>query len=136
MTTRTLHLITFGTSWAGVNIFVSGIQDYVAGLAANQTNLLDGLAKVRAEVGSMKPLVGGIGALSQQLLANVSAHHVDFVAATKSSDDVLKTVQTLKSNVIGLGNYINSINRELHALSETTGKSVETINKKVAVLTR
>ena len=119
-----------------MNIFVSGIQDYVAGLVSNQTSLLADMAKLKGEVSGMTPLVGSLGALSHQLQANLTAHLDDFVAAEKSSGEVEKTVQTLKSNVIGLGNYINSINRELHGLSETTSKSVENINKQVSVLKR
>ncbi len=32
-------------------------------------------------------------------------------AGGKSTEEVLQTVMTLKTNVIGLGNYINSVNR-------------------------
>ena len=48
----------------------------------------------------------------------------------------MQSVQTLKTNVIGLGNYINSVNRELHTLSETTGKAVVKLNEDVATITR
>ena len=45
------------------------------------------------------------------------------------------SVTTLKTNVIGLGNYINSINREVNSLATRTKESVENINKQMAQLT-
>ena len=41
------------------------------------------------------------------------------------------TVGTLKTNVIGLGNYINSINREVNSLATRTKESVENINQQL-----
>ena len=32
-------------------------------------------------------------------------------AGAKNTEEVIQTVSTLKTNVIGLGNYINSVNR-------------------------
>eukprot|EP00090_Calanus_glacialis_P035978 TRINITY_DN6138_c0_g1_i1.p1 TRINITY_DN6138_c0_g1~~TRINITY_DN6138_c0_g1_i1.p1 ORF type:complete len:725 (-),score=193.83 TRINITY_DN6138_c0_g1_i1:220-2394(-) len=55
--------------------------------------------------------------------------------ASRSSSDVASTVNTLKTNVIGLGNYINSINREVNSLAGRTKDSIENINQQVVELT-
>jgi len=55
--------------------------------------------------------------------------------ASRSSSDVTSTVNTLKTNVIGLGNYINSINREVNSLAGRTKESIENINQQVVELT-
>jgi len=55
--------------------------------------------------------------------------------ASQSSSDVSSIVNTLKTNVIGLGNYINSINREVNSLAGRTKDSIENINQQVVELT-
>jgi len=55
--------------------------------------------------------------------------------ASRSSSDVDSTVRTLKTNVIGLGNYINSINREVNSLAGRTKDSIENLNQQVVELT-
>jgi len=55
--------------------------------------------------------------------------------ASRSSSDVSSTVNTLKTNVIGLGNYINSINREVNSLAGRTKESIDNINQQVVELT-
>jgi len=52
-----------------------------------------------------------------------------------SSPGLASTVGTLKTNVIGLGNYINSINREVNSLASRTKESVENLNNQVVQLT-
>jgi len=52
-----------------------------------------------------------------------------------SSAGLASTVGTLKTNVIGLGNYINSINREVNSLASRTKESVENLNNQVVQLT-
>jgi len=52
-----------------------------------------------------------------------------------SSAGLASTVATLKTNVIGLGNYINSINREVNSLASRTKESVENLNNQVVQLT-
>merc|ERR1719234_178436 len=51
------------------------------------------------------------------------------------SAGLASTVGTLKTNVIGLGNYINSINREVNSLASRTKESVENLNNQVVQLT-
>merc|ERR1711892_347182 len=55
--------------------------------------------------------------------------------ASRSSSDVASTVNTLKTSVIGLGNYINSINREVNSLAGKTKDSIENLNQQVVELT-
>ena len=47
--------------------------------------------------------------------------------------EVTALVNTLKTNVIGLGNYINSINREVNTLATRTKDSIENLNQQVVV---
>lgn len=49
----------------------------------------------------------------------------------RDSSQVMKTVQTLKTNVIGLGSYINSVNRELHSYTQSTDKSLAGISGQI-----
>ena len=44
-------------------------------------------------------------------------------------------VNTLKTNVIGLGNYINTINREVNSLAGRTRDSLENVSQQVVELT-
>ena len=44
-------------------------------------------------------------------------------------------VNTLKTNVIGLGNYINTINREVNSLASRTRDSLENVSQQVVELT-
>jgi len=55
--------------------------------------------------------------------------------ASEVSSDVSSTVNTLKTNVIGLGKYINSINREVNTLAGKTKDSIESLNQQVVELT-
>ena len=121
----------------GVNIFVEGIQNYVAELTANQTrinNVIDTI-NVDQKLGSIRALVSGVGSTVQLLHKNVTHLQSEFIAASRSSSDVASTVNTLKTNVIGLGNYINSINREVNSLAGRTKDSIENINQQVVELT-
>ena len=52
-----------------------------------------------------------------------------------NSGALSSTVATLKTNVIGLGNYINSINREVNGLASRTKDNVENLNQQVVQLT-
>ena len=49
-------------------------------------------------------------------------------------DEVKALVNTLKTNVIGLGNYINTINRELNTLAGNTRGSLDTLTQQVGDL--
>ena len=121
----------------GVNVFVDGIQNYVAELAANQTrinNVIDNI-DLDQKLGSIKALVSGIGSTVQLLHKNTTLLQTEFIAASRSSSDVDSTVRTLKTNVIGLGNYINSINREVNSLAGRTKDSIENLNQQVVELT-
>jgi chromosome segregation ATPase len=121
----------------GVNIFVEGIQNYVAELTANQTrinNVIDTI-NVDQKLGSIRALVSGVGSTVQLLHKNVTHLQSEFIAASRSSSDVASTVNTLKTNVIGLGNYINSINREVNSLAGKTKDSIENLNQQVVELT-
>ena len=60
-----------------------------------------------------------------------------FAAASRdnnSGDEVRALVNTLKTNVIGLGNYINTINRELNTLAANTRGSLDTVAEQVGDL--
>ena len=52
-----------------------------------------------------------------------------------NNDDVTALVNTLKTNVIGLGNYINTINREVNKLAGTTRDSLENVSQQIVELT-
>ena len=60
-----------------------------------------------------------------------------FAAASRDNnpgDEVRALVNTLKTNVIGLGNYINTINRELNTLAANTRGSLDTVAEQVGDL--
>ena len=62
------------------------------------------------------------------------------VSRDNSQDDTSVTevkslVNTLKTNVIGLGSYINTINREVNSLATRTRESLETVTQQVVELT-
>ena len=52
-----------------------------------------------------------------------------------STEEVKSLVNTLKTNVIGLGSYINTINREVNSLATRTRESLETVSQQVVELT-
>ena len=52
-----------------------------------------------------------------------------------SNEEVKSLVNTLKTNVIGLGSYINTINREVNNLATRTRESLENVNQQVVELT-
>ena len=56
-------------------------------------------------------------------------------SAESSTEEVKSLVNTLKTNVIGLGNYINTINREVNSLATRTRESLETVSQQVVELT-
>ena len=121
----------------GVNVFVEGIQNYVAELTANQTRInsvVDNL-DLDQKLGAIRALVSGVGSTVQLIHKNVTNLQTDFIAADLSSSDVSSTVNTLKTNVIGLGNYINSINREVNTLAGKSKESIENIDQQVNDLT-
>ena len=63
-------------------------------------------------------------------------HKFYFVGSRDSNnDDVTALVNTLKTNVIGLGNYINTINREVNSLAGRTRDSLENVSQQVVELT-
>ena len=125
------------TQGTGVNIFVDGIQNYVAELTANQTRINNIIENINLDqkLGSIRALVSGVGSTVQILNKNVTDLQYQFIAASQSSSDVSSIVNTLKTNVIGLGNYINSINREVNSLAGRTKDSIENINQQVVELT-
>ena len=69
-----------------------------------------------------------------------SQGHGGSVSRDNSQDDTSVTevkslVNTLKTNVIGLGSYINTINREVNSLATKTRESLETVTQQVVELT-
>ena len=52
-----------------------------------------------------------------------------------SNEEVKSLVNTLKTNVIGLGSYINTINREVNNLATRTRDSLENVSQQVVELT-
>merc|ERR1719458_2123731 len=121
------------------------VRQQVSELKENHEMLeKDANAKIDAATASSDSVRGKVESLEQTVtttrnaVAEVMTKQSSLEASGSggaSTAGLASTVGTLKTNVIGLGNYINSINREVNSLASRTKESVENLNNQVVQLT-
>jgi len=103
-------------------------------LEADVVNVKKLAGEIRSDVDTLATTLTTTRNALAEVLTKMSSLEAQGTAS-RSSSDVDSTVRTLKTNVIGLGNYINSINREVNSLAGRTKDSIENLNQQVVELT-
>ena len=101
---------------SGLNVFVSSMQNHISSLTSNMTVVIKNVSFTMDEIVDTRNYIDKMGESISSLNLNVSQAMSTLTSNEIELDVIHANMTTIKTNLVGLGEYINNVNGDLSQL--------------------
>ena len=109
-------LTSVRTETSGVSVFVTSMQTHLNELTSNMSGMAQNFSTAMNEIEDMREHLATVDNSIGNLNTNLSATVSSLGSSTDHIEALKGNMTTIKTNLVGLGNYINNINGDLSQL--------------------
>jgi len=110
------ELTSVKSETTGVNVFLASMQNHITDLTSNVSAVTQNVSIAMSDIDDMKDHLMSVDANIDSLHVNVSQAIDNIGSNGVQFESVKSNMSTIKTNLVGLGNYINNINGDLSQL--------------------
>ena len=119
---------------SGMGVFVGSMQSHISSLTSNMTVIIKNMTHVMGDVDDTKSDVDKI-VTSLTLLASNVSHVTNAILDSETKIDIVSSnLTTIKINLVGLGDYINSVNGDVGQLLFSFSEYTKTMKTEMSTV--